>query len=787
MLNKRILVLMFLVVFLPLVGCLPGPTNQAPILTSDPITTATVGVEYTYDVNATDPDGDTLTYSLATKPSGMTINSATGLIWWTPTVKGDYPIIVKVSDGALSITQPFTIKVGALPAVNQKPVIYSTPILTATVGVTYFYDVNATDPDGDTLTYSLSFKPTGMTISSADGLIWWTPTLAQVGINAVVVEVSDGDLSDTQSFTIVVSKPSVPPETYTITAFAGPGGSISPLGDVTVNKGSNIVFTITPTALYGIEKVLVDGSSVGAVNSYTFNNVAKNHTIHATFSAVEPVPPINHAPDITSIPSLTATVGVEYVYEVKATDSDSDVLTYSLTTELDDMVIDLGTGKVTWTPDTTGDFPVTVEVSDGALSVTQDFTIVVSAAEPALLTSIVVDPDKMDLIVGESKAFKVTAYYNDGTTKNVAYDCVYVSSDDSIAKELLVGLTPDSRSVKGLKVGIATITATYQGKTDKLLVTVKPVLLDHIVVLPDEMTLFVRETEAFKVTAHYNDTTTKNVTWDCDYESDNTDIASVSSLSLSSDSRSVKAGVYAGKATITVSYTESDITKTDKIIVTVSAVELDHIVVVPDEVTLYTKSLTGITQQLKVTAIYSDGFTSDITSDCVYVSSDSSIVSVDDNGRILAESLGTTTIFVTYLTDWIDIVVVTVEGVLEVIQDSGQNAINQGLAHPYISWTIDGLCIEFVFVNPTVYTWGFDYRVDGEAGTITPWSGITITGGELDGQEIGPSYNIVSFPAGEPGLTKTVRVCAEEEVWVGLRLGDENDWYLDWIKFEERW
>ncbi|MBA7548748.1 hypothetical protein ES705_41214 [subsurface metagenome] len=173
MLSKRILVLMFVVAFL-FVGCLPGITppttpvieNQAPVITSDPVTVATVGVAYSYNVNATDPDGDTLTYSLDLKPSGMTINSANGLIKWTPTAKGDHPVVVKVSDGSLSITQSFTIKVSTLPPVNQAPVIYSTPVTTATVGVTYVYDVNATDPNGDTLTYSLiTYYHSGMAIN----------------------------------------------------------------------------------------------------------------------------------------------------------------------------------------------------------------------------------------------------------------------------------------------------------------------------------------------------------------------------------------------------------------------------------------------------------------------------------------------------------------------------------------------------------------------------------------------------------------------------------------------
>jgi len=131
-----------------------------------------------------------------------------------------------------------------------------------------------------------------------------------------------------------------------------------------------------------------------------------------------------------------------------------------------------------------------------------------------------------------------------------------------------------------------------------------------------------------------------------------------------------------------------------------------------------------------------------------------------------------------------DLSVLITNPVFVVTQDSGQNAINEGNGWPYIEWEIDGLCIEFTFVNPTNWNFAFDYRVDGEEGETNPWSSIIINGGELVGQEIGPSYNIVNMPAGDPGLTKTVHVCAEEEIWVGMRLGAENDYFLEWIKFE---
>lgn len=72
----------------------------------------------------------------------------------------------------------------------------------------------------------------------------------------------------------------------TITAYASEGGTISPEGEITVYENCYQKFTITPELGYRIDDVLVDGSSVGAVDSYTFSNVTDNHTISVVFVAV---------------------------------------------------------------------------------------------------------------------------------------------------------------------------------------------------------------------------------------------------------------------------------------------------------------------------------------------------------------------------------------------------------------------------------------------------------------------------------------------------------------------
>ena len=108
--NKKLLLSLsvFLIAFL-FTGCFLF--NSSPVIESDPVTTAKEGAVYTYDVEATDPNEDILTYSLTVNPTGMTINSTTGVITWTPATAGSFEVTVEVSDEYKSETQSFTITV----------------------------------------------------------------------------------------------------------------------------------------------------------------------------------------------------------------------------------------------------------------------------------------------------------------------------------------------------------------------------------------------------------------------------------------------------------------------------------------------------------------------------------------------------------------------------------------------------------------------------------------------------------------------------------------------------
>ena len=94
----------------------------------------------------------------------------------------------------------------------------------------------------------------------------------------------DAYLGDnTYCYTVTFEGPSVV-NTFTITATAGAGGTISPAGSTLVQQGNSQTYTITPSSCYAISDVIVNGVSQGAINSYTFNNVQANGTISASFT-----------------------------------------------------------------------------------------------------------------------------------------------------------------------------------------------------------------------------------------------------------------------------------------------------------------------------------------------------------------------------------------------------------------------------------------------------------------------------------------------------------------------
>lgn len=148
-------------------------------------------------------------------------------------------------------------------------------------GDTVSLQINASDSDGDLLSYNAEGLPADLSIGASTGLISGTLNYESAGTYSANVTVSSGtaNVSTTFAWTVINA-------TRTITASAEAGGSILPSGEVIVNYGDNQTFIITPDSGYLVADVIVDGIPVGSLTTYTFTTVTADHTIEATFDVV---------------------------------------------------------------------------------------------------------------------------------------------------------------------------------------------------------------------------------------------------------------------------------------------------------------------------------------------------------------------------------------------------------------------------------------------------------------------------------------------------------------------
>ena len=150
---------------------------------------------------------------------------------------------------------------------------------------TITYDLAGGTAEGNPDTYTIETRTFTLKNPTKSGYTFtgWSGT-GLTGENNLTVTIekgSTGDRSYTAHWRYNGSGHSY--SYYTIKATAGTGGSISPSGNVSVREGRDQTFTITPDKGYAVSNVKIDGKSIGAVKSYTFENVKKSHTIEVIF------------------------------------------------------------------------------------------------------------------------------------------------------------------------------------------------------------------------------------------------------------------------------------------------------------------------------------------------------------------------------------------------------------------------------------------------------------------------------------------------------------------------
>jgi PKD repeat protein len=356
-------------------------TNRAPVLAPIANKFVAEASTLTFTVNATDPDGDTVTYSAQNLPGGAQFTGKT--FTWTPnyTQAGTYQVTLVASDAADQDSQTISIVV---INTNRAPVM--APIANKSVpeGSLLTFNVNATDPDGDTVTYTAQNLPFGAQFTGQT--FTWTPNLDQAGTHQVTFIASDGMDQNSRTANITVTGTNQAPVLATVGNKSVPEDSLltfivyaaDPDGDTITYSAQNLpegaqftgqTFTWTPThdqaGTYQVTFVASDGS----------DQDSQTITITVTNS--------NAAPVLEAIGDKTLDERKTLTFTVSATDPDDDAITYSAQ--------DLPAGATfdgetfSWRPwyGTNGTHVVTFIASDGQLEDSQTVTITVNPVKIA--------------------------------------------------------------------------------------------------------------------------------------------------------------------------------------------------------------------------------------------------------------------------------------------------------------------------------------------------------------------------------------------------------------------
>ena len=256
-------------------------------------------------------------YTTSVDVGNTTQHTLTGLIEGTT-----YYFAAKAYDTSKNESDFSEELVYTLPAPNSAP---NTPALptgpsSGYVQASYSYDTSGTDPDGDLLTYRFDWGDGN--ISDWGGAYARTHTFASVG--TYCVKAQSQDTHSASSAWSACLNVSIDVQKFTISASAGSNGSISPSGSATVDNGADQSFSINPNQYYRVADVVVDGSSVGGITTYTFHNVDRDHTIVASFVADNQPPVANAGADQAVL--VTDTVQLD---GSGSNDADGDALSYT--------------------------------------------------------------------------------------------------------------------------------------------------------------------------------------------------------------------------------------------------------------------------------------------------------------------------------------------------------------------------------------------------------------------------------------------------------------------------
>jgi hypothetical protein len=413
---------------------LPTSINSPPQISGAPAVIAQVDQPYQFTPAATDADGDTLTFRIENRPEWAIFSPSTGRLEGTPTStsQASYPrVLISVTDGStISELPPFDLSVQGLPAANTAPAISGTPATSIVAGNAYEFIPQVVDPDGQTLQFTITGKPSWAAFDPVTGRLSGTPAAADVGTHSgIEISVSDGVASASLSpFSVEVTGGTAPGPTNRPPTISG-----TPAGSVAVGQaysftpaaadpdGQALTFSIVnrPSwATFNTATGRLNGTPA-AGNVGSFANVAISVSDGAATASLQAftisVVATNVAPTISGTPPTNVTAGQAYSFTPAASDPDGQALTFAIVNKPSWASFNATTGRLNGTPTAAqvGSYSnVSISVSDGAAQAAlAPFTIRVVAANGAPTIS---GTPPTSVTAGQAYSFTPTASDPDG-------------------------------------------------------------------------------------------------------------------------------------------------------------------------------------------------------------------------------------------------------------------------------------------------------------------------------------------------------------------------------------
>ncbi|MBT8084456.1 MAG: putative Ig domain-containing protein [Woeseia sp.] len=350
--------------------------NVPPTISNPGDQESETGTAVNLTLEAADSDGGILSFAASNLPDGLSISVISGVISGTPNTADIYSVTVTVDDGEDSASTSFS---WTITERNVSPTIANPGDQVSGTGSDVSLTIQANDSNGDTLSFSASGLPSGLSIDSDTGVI--TGNVALAGNYLATVTVSDGEFTDSTTFGWAVTDDNIPP------TIRDPGGQVSEAGTyvslaIVANDGNNDVLSYSAT---GLPTGLSISGSSGVISgtpttlgdyvvTVFVNDGEESAASSFDWTVVEP----NAPPTINSIGNMAHYTGTNINLQVEAHDDDGDDLTFVASSLPVGLAINAATGMVSGRLSAAGNYDVTISVSDGRHIVSTSFSWMIS-------------------------------------------------------------------------------------------------------------------------------------------------------------------------------------------------------------------------------------------------------------------------------------------------------------------------------------------------------------------------------------------------------------------------